>query len=127
LGAAATDSGTEETIALAVKANERTAPKKDWAVYQAFVASNKNKPPKTKFGRLSFYHGWNSTHDSTICAVISNDQKYTANQKAYTEIPPGLPLDHDQREKKERCFFTLFFSYTRVLFDKCIYKSRSRL
>jgi hypothetical protein len=91
LGAAATNSEPEEPTALAAKVNERIVPEKDWADYQKFIADRK-KPPKLKFGRLCFYHGWNSTHDSNMCALMRNDPKYTANQKAFTEIPPGHNL-----------------------------------
>jgi len=73
-------------------------PDKDWAAFQKFMA-DKNKTPKSRFGKLCFYHGWNSTYDSNICAVMRNDPKYTANQKAFTEIPPG----HDLMVDKVKC------------------------
>jgi hypothetical protein len=98
LGATATDLEPEEPTALVAKANERFVPDKDWAAFQKFMA-DKNKTPKSKFGKLCFYHGWNSTHDSNICAVMRNDPKYTANQKAFTEIPPG----HDLMVDKVKC------------------------
>jgi len=98
LGAAATDSEPEEPTALAAKANERIVPEKDWAAYQKFIA-DKKKPPKLKEGMLCFYHGWNSTHDSTMCALMRNDPKFTANQRAYTEIPPN----HDLMVDKVKC------------------------
>ena len=102
LGAAATDSDPDEPTALAAKVNERIVPEKDWADYQKFIADRK-KPRKLKFGRLCFYHGWNSTHDSTMCALMRNDPKYTANQKAFTEIPPGHNLMVDNLKCNVQC------------------------
>ena len=98
LGAAATNSEPEEPTALAAKINERIVPEKDWAEYQKFIADRK-KPPKLKFGRLCFYHGWNFTHDSTMCALMRNDPKYTADQKAFTKVP----LDHNLMIDNLKC------------------------
>ena len=102
LGAAATNSEPEEPTALAAKVNERIVPEKDWAEYQKFIADRK-KPPKLKFGRLCFYHGWNSTHDSTMCALMRNDPKYTADQKAFIEVPPGHNLMIDNLKCNVNC------------------------
>jgi hypothetical protein len=102
LGAAATNSTPEEPTALAAKANERVVPEKDWAAYQKFIA-DKKRPPKLKEGILCFYHGWNSTHDSTMCALMRNDPKFTANQRAYTEIPPNHDLMVDRVKCNVHC------------------------
>jgi hypothetical protein len=102
LGAAATDSEPEEPTALAAKANERFVPEKDWAAYQKFIA-DKKKPPKLKEGMLCFYHGWNSTHDSTMCALMRNDPKYTADQKSFMKIPPGHNLMVDNLKCNVHC------------------------
>jgi hypothetical protein len=102
LGAAATNSEPEEPTALAAKVNERIVPEKDWADYQKYIADRK-KPPKLREGMLCFYHGWNSTHDSTMCALMRNDPKYTADQKAFTKVPPGHNLMIDNLKCNVQC------------------------